>query len=384
MYTFHTTHHYSNLIKEYGYHLWRTANQTSSEHHIEISSSREVSGKSRLLFGLVPGVRYSIPYKLYRLEIEIAESVEFKGSGGGLAKWMDIYVHIGADTIQRAEEILNEFVNDGLEQSRQTDQKRISIYSYDPNHGWKYLSELPKRSLDTVYLDPAEKRKIQEDINAFVQDEQEYHELGIPYKRCYMFQGTPGSGKTSLIFALASMLRRDIGIFHFSSEINDTLFISAISQLPPDRILVLEDFDALFVNRDPLNQNHVSLSALLNVLDGVCRKDRMLTFITANYISQIDPALIRPGRVDYIMKFTHATTKQIRQMYDRFRQHLDQPRRDKEFAGFCQIVKGKSVNMSLIQKFLFEHRKAESLLEYDEELYTLISTNEEKNILAII
>ena len=44
--------------------------------------------------------------------------------------------------------------------------------------------------------------------------------------------------------------------------------------------------------------NRVTLSGLLNCLDGVTSTEARLLFMTTNYLERLDPALIRPGRVD--------------------------------------------------------------------------------------
>lgn len=378
LFTFHTTTQYNSLIRAYAYALWKDVNQTDTT-QVDLMHSNEMKGKVVLTLGCSTNTKYEIKYKEIPLVVEIIESQIFKGSGLGLSKWCDIYVRIDAVNLKVAETIFGEFVSDGVEFLRRRERTKISIKIFDPKYSWKYISELPPRPLETIYLNPTDKQNLINDIIEFTQSENEYVQLGIPYKRCYLLQGTPGSGKTSLIFAIASMLKKDVSVLNFSSDINDTIFISAISQLTSDDILVLEDLDALFIDRSPVNTHGVSFSALLNVLDGVCRKDGMITFITTNHVELLDPALKRPGRIDYVMKFTHATKQQIRQMYDKFRNGNDE-----EFEAFYKILKNKAINMSLVQKFLFGHRKDRNLLDFEKELTLLVSEHEEKARIGVI
>ena len=67
---------------------------------------------------------------------------------------------------------------------------------------WSTLSKLPKRNMDTIYLSEDDKVKIIDDITKFKKSKKEYTELGIPWKRNYLLEGPPGTGKSSLIFAL--------------------------------------------------------------------------------------------------------------------------------------------------------------------------------------
>ena len=49
-------------------------------------------------------------------------------------------------------------------------------------------------------------------------------------------------------------------------------------------------------------QSQVTLTGLLNALDGVVASEARLTFLTTHYPQRLDPALVRPGRVDLRLK----------------------------------------------------------------------------------
>ena len=79
--------------------------------------------------------------------------------------------------------------------------------------------------------------------------QERYMNLGVPYKRNYLFEGYPGTGKTSLIYALASELDMDVMVINFDPDLNDVKFLRAIQKIPKNAILVLEDIDGLFEDR---------------------------------------------------------------------------------------------------------------------------------------
>lgn len=377
---FHTSKQYADAIRVYGFHLIKNNLEDSIQNDItaDIITSQDNNGTMEPVLGLPIGA-ILIPYKPYQIEVEITESKEFKGSGSGLAKWIDVYVNIFASNLTEAEKVFIKFCVDAMNIMQPIDEFKLAVQIYDPKCGWRHISNLSKRPMDTIYIDPIAKQKLMNDIQNFVNDEEEYIKFGIPYKRCYLFHGKAGSGKTSLILALASLLKRNISIFPFSVGITDATFIAAISQLNNDRILVLEDLDALFINRNTHDTNTVSFSALLNVLDGACRKDKMITFITSNYIKLLDSALLRPGRVDYLMEFSFAGKNQIKEMYDKFI-----PNQAHNFNKFYEVVNNRKINMSLIQKYLFEHRKDQDITKSLKELSALITKHEEKDPVGII
>jgi hypothetical protein len=81
--------------------------------------------------------------------------------------------------------------------------------------------------------------------------------------------------------------------------------------------VLLEDIDAAFPNREevdsftPQQASDVTFSGLLNVLDGVAASEERLVFMTTNHLNRLDPALIRPGRVDYVQLIGDATDHQV-------------------------------------------------------------------------
>lgn len=64
--------------------------------------------------------------------------------------------------------------------------------------------------------------------------------------------------------------------------------------------------------------NRVTFSGLLNALDGVASTEARIVFMTTNYLKRLDPALIRPGRVDLKEFVGYCTRYQLEQMYRRF------------------------------------------------------------------
>lgn len=95
---------------------------------------------------------------------------------------------------------------------------------------------------------------------------------------------------------------------------------------PEQSIILLEDIDAAFVSREDTSQqkqafeglNRVTFSGLLNCLDGVASTEARIVFMTTNYIERLDPALIRPGRVDFKAFVGHCEQYQLEEMFKRF------------------------------------------------------------------
>ena len=155
-----------------------------------------------------------------------------------------------------------------------------------------------------------------------------------------MQYGAPGSGKTSIIHSIAGELGLDVYIISVSrGGLDDDTLQELIADLPERCIALMEDIDAAFhhsITRTPDNpamklitgdrekapspdgSPRVSLSGLLNALDGVAAQEGRLLFATTNRYETIDPALRRPGRMDVHVEFKLASQSQAAGLFKRF------------------------------------------------------------------
>jgi chaperone BCS1 len=213
----------------------------------------------------------------------------------------------------------------------------VQSYLYFYDDGWSYVEGYSPRSLESVILQPGEKEDLVEDVARFQKSKQRYQDLGVPYHRGYLFHGPPGTGKTSLVSALAAHFGLSIYVINLG-EFNDRTLLGAVNQVPPGSVLLLEDIDCMRGSqtregpevtngqagktgpnvKDNATMNGVTLSGLLNVLDGFQAPNAVLFVMTTNHAEKLDPALLRPGRVDYKLFLGEASDLQKQQLYRRF------------------------------------------------------------------
>jgi len=162
-----------------------------------------------------------------------------------------------------------------------------------------------------------------------------YLERGIPYRRGYLLYGPPGCGKSSFIFALAGALNYNLALLNLNDKgLTDDRLNALLAVVPPRCIILLEDVDAAFSKeREQKNSYSVTFSGLLNALDGVASTEERIIFMTTNHLERLDPALVRPGRVDVKLEVGHATPPQIKGMFLRFF-----PGQEKEAQRFLDTV----------------------------------------------
>lgn len=235
-------------------------------------------------------------------------------------------------TLGRSQAFLKSFVDDIAECHR----KRMGVQSwlYTYNDGWEYSENYIPRLLESVVLSSGDKEYIVEDIMSFRSSKQRYSRLGIPYHRGYLLYGPPGTGKTSLVSALAAHFALSIYCLNLT-EFNDRSLMTAVSQIPRDSVLLFEDIDCMKSaqarasheatvkgearEKENVNvKNGVTLSGLLNALDGFFAPSGVLFMMTTNHIEELDSALLRPGRIDYKLYLGKASDEQKIALYLRF------------------------------------------------------------------
>jgi len=262
------------------------------------------------------------------------------------------------------------YVKHILDKNKESD--KTTIYIWDDY--WETIEKRPLRNLSTIYLGGTE-RKIYDKIKNFMSEDTKkiYNELGIPYKFNMLFHGYPGTGKSSLIFSLASELKMDVALLHFVRDMNDIDFMRAVRRIPENTILVLEDIDVLFEARKQNDENKsgISFSGLLNCLDGIAHIDNQIIFMTTNCKMVLDKALTRPGRIDLDVEFKYSTKPQIKTMFEKFI-----PSQKKQFNEFYKQIKGLKLTTAILQQYLFGNIKTDNILDTVDELKEICSKND--------
>ena len=223
---------------------------------------------------------------------------------------------------------------------------------------WIKVTTRPSRPIDTVVLDQTQKDCLIRDINEYLHPATArwYANRGIPYRRGYLFHGAPGTGKSSLASAIAGTFGLDIYCVSLAEQtLSDEDLVLLFMNLPLRCVVLLEDIDSSGLLKRPerdkgdnlgpritealsqeprTNRPGITLSGLLNAIDGVASHEGRVLVMTSNFPQTLDEALIRPGRIDMQVEFTNATRPQIREIFIRMyspdtasipRQALDRP-----------------------------------------------------------
>ena len=254
------------------------------------------------------------------------------------------------------EKFMNQ-LKESLNSATEMYENKISIL-YDWNS-----RKREKRPLSSVYTNNNVSELLKNDIQSFIDSKKMYMDNNILYKRNYLLYGKPGTGKSSLIFALASEFNYKIRIINLKSIKSVSEILQQITN--EEKVFyVFEDVDALSTTlkeredkpisndavekkespRELVENNSIeglNLSDILNVMDGLYTPEGLICFFTTNHIEKLDKAFLRDGRMDCKVEMDDLDNKTANQMI-------------KDKLGYDGLFTKKSINPATLQELIIQ------------------------------
>ncbi|KAJ7047014.1 BCS1 N terminal-domain-containing protein [Mycena alexandri] len=295
----------------------------SHELSVETMIERRPNGSSSVFFQLVagPGTHW---FKYKGAWMQVKRERETRSMMGGQQTGMSVpWETVTLTTLSRDRGLFPELLAEARDLGMQGQEGKLVIHTAWGIEWRPFGKPRRKRPLQSVVLEPNMAETIEADIKSFLARRQWYADRGIPYRRGYLLHGPPGSGKTSFIQALAGSLSYDICLLNLSERgLADDKLNHLLSNAPERSFVLIEDVDAAFNKRVQTGadgyQSSVTFSGFLNAIDGVASGEERIIFMTTNHVEHLDPALIRPGRVDLSVLVDNASPLQARTLFERF------------------------------------------------------------------
>ncbi|WVW82980.1 hypothetical protein I302_104996 [Kwoniella bestiolae CBS 10118] len=274
--------------------------------------------------------------------------------------------HFRIQTIAFRPHVLREFLIAARDSFFAKEERELLIFHAKRiNPSWQNPVSRPARPWSSVILPGNMKEKLLKDVERFLSDKETrwYASRGIPHRRGYLLHGSPGSGKTTLVTAIASKLDLNIYVINPAQRgMDDAKLAKLFRDCPSKSVILIEDIDCIFPKGrhnhiqssevddegdDPVEEESyepdvepqtamvgggggggggkhdlapstVTMSGLLNAIDGVSSQEGCVLVATTNHPNRLDPALSRAGRFDVKLEFKHAIPQQARELYLHF------------------------------------------------------------------
>ena len=253
-------------------------------------------------------------------------------------------------SIRDFESLCNEATEFQYQANRQN-ETMIKVFIGSEDLGcWELLNTRRKRPWSSIALPRKIKEDFLKDLETFIAGRNFYETHGLRYKRIYLLNGPSGTGKSSLIEAVAGKLNFNLCYLNLSSQMDNSRLCRLMADLKKDSIVVIEDIDSLGVAQEERDQNQTAItySYILNLLDGGLYVDGMILVMTCNNRKKLGEALTRFSRIDRIYNFDAIQEEEIRQLFYTFLPSS----LHSQCNTFIETVKYKSeLTASLLQEF---------------------------------
>lgn len=256
--------------------------------------------------------------------------------------------------------VLDSYLPHVLSTVRAKEEEEKMIHLHRLNTGDPPVIFEHPASFDTLAMEEKLKKEILEDLERFIRRKEFYKRVGKAWKRGYLLYGPPGTGKSTLIAAIANHLKFDVYDLELSKVRRGEDLRRCLRAIKNQSILVFEDIDCTLTlqdrkdSKDGVQNPHfqLSLSDVLNTLDGLwssCADERIIIF-TTNHKDSLDPALLRPGRMDMHIHMSYCTADGFSTLALTYLQipHTDQSRlylETKDWISKCQITAAQVAEM---------------------------------------
>lgn len=209
-----------------------------------------------------------------------------------------------------------------------------------------------RRTFDDVFIPKTQRDMIQTKVESFVNSKEWYEKHHIPYHFGILLHGPAGTGKSSIIQAIINIWDVDNIVYIKSGDMArafsdpDSWYASGFSgKKGSPSVIISEDIDvSSFTSirkKDKDGNDEIEtnpLGKVINFIDGVNSPTNVIYIFTTNHLDQLDPALVRPGRIDLCLEIDYVCNETMDAfLMSHFGKHLPDTRNVNDGLTFAKL-----------------------------------------------
>lgn len=202
--------------------------------------------------------------------------------------------------------------------------------TFSPDDVAPEFLDLTKLNEEELVLPDTLMRQVQDNLFTPVEKTDLCRKFNVPLRRGVLMSGTYGIGKTLTAQIQALKATRNGWTFIYLKDVSDLAEGLRVARQYAPAVVFAEDIDGIMDGEE----RDAEMNDILNTIDGIELKGKdVMVVLTTNYVEDITPAMLRPGRIDALIEMRPPDAKTAEKLLKVYGKELIDQKSDLSSVG---------------------------------------------------